>query len=136
MYAIEIPPTSPKRYTSFKHALNLRLPNEATGEWHFLTAFFDHQKDSRSALLAGEGGTINTIPSLSDLGIREMSHILKAQQVISTDLPVYVANHYQAIADLAMLQLLKGQMPTISTHKPLISGSIPKNKSTSSLPII
>jgi hypothetical protein len=115
MYAIEIPPTSPKHYISFKHALNLRLPHEDTGEWHFLTAFFDHQKDNRSAPLAGEGETINTIPSLSDLGIREMSHILKAQQVMSTDLPVYVANHYRAIADLAMLQLLQGQMPTIAT---------------------
>jgi hypothetical protein len=117
MYAIEIPPTSPKCYISFKHALNLRFPDEDTGEWHFLTAFFDDQKESRSLHLAGEGGTVDTLPSLGELGIREMSQILKAQQITSANTPVYVANHYRAIADLAMLQLLNGQMPMIATAR-------------------
>jgi hypothetical protein len=115
MYAIEIPPTSLQCYISFKHALNLRFPQEDTGEWHFLTAFFDDKKESRSAPLAGKDKSVNTIPSLGDLGIREMSRILKAQQITSANVPVYVANHYRAIADLAMSQLLKGQMPTIAT---------------------
>jgi hypothetical protein len=117
MYAIEIPLTSPQCYISFKHALNLRFPQEDTGEWHFLTAFFDDHEKSRSAPLAGAGEGVDTTPSLGDLGIREMSQILKAQQIMFTDTPVYVANHYRAIADLAMLQLLKGQMPTIATAR-------------------
>jgi hypothetical protein len=117
MHAIEIPPTSPQCYISFKHALNLRFPQEDTGEWHFLTAFFDEKDKNRSAPLAGKGKSVNTIPSLGDLGIREMSQILKAQQLASANVPVYVANHYRAIADLAMSQLLKGQMPTIATAR-------------------
>jgi hypothetical protein len=117
MYAIEIPPTSPKCYISFKHALNLRFPDEDTGEWHFLTAFFEDKKEIRSAPLAGEGEIVDTIPSLGELGIREMSKILKAQQVISANTPVYVANHYRAIADLAMIELLKGQTPMIATAR-------------------
>jgi hypothetical protein len=117
MYAIEIPPTSPQCYLSFKHALNLRFPQEDTGEWHFLTAFFDDQTQNRSAPLAGEGKSVNTTPSLGNLGIREMSQVLKAQQIVSDNVPVYVANHYRAIADLAMSQLLKSQMPTIATTR-------------------
>jgi hypothetical protein len=117
MYAIEIPPTSPQCYLSFKHALNLRFPQEDTGEWHFLTAFFDDTEKNRSAPLAGQGKSVNTIPSLGNLGIREMSQVLKAQQIVSDNVPVYVANHYRAIADLAMSQLLKGQMPTIVTTR-------------------
>jgi hypothetical protein len=102
MYAIEIPPTSPQCYISFKHALNLRFPQEDTGEWHFLTAFFDDTEKNRSAPLAGQGKSVNTIPSLGNLGIREMSQVLKAQQIVSDNVPVYVANHYREIADLAM----------------------------------
>jgi hypothetical protein len=62
MHAIEIPPTSPQCYISFKHALNLRFPQEDTGEWHFLTAFFDEKDKNRSAPLAGKGKSVNTIP--------------------------------------------------------------------------
>jgi hypothetical protein len=115
MHAIEIPPTSLQCYISFKHALNLRFPQEDTGEWHFLTAFFDDKKENRSAPLAGLGKSVNTIPSLGDLGIREMSQVIKAQQITFSNAPVYVANHYRAIADLAMSQLLQGQMPSIAT---------------------
>jgi hypothetical protein len=115
MHAIEIPPTSPLSYISFKHALNLRFPHEDTGEWHFLTAFFDDKAGNRSVPLAGQGKNVDTIPSLGDLGIREMSQVLQAQQITSSNVPVYVANHYRAIADLAMVQLLDGQMPTIAT---------------------
>ena len=121
MYAIEIPVTSPKRYISFKHALNLRYPDEDTGEWHFLSAFFNDQQKIKSAPVAGDGGLVNTTPSLGDRGIREMSQVLKAQKVISGKIPVYVANHYRAIADLAMLQILKGQRPTIATARAINS---------------
>jgi hypothetical protein len=115
MYAIKIPTTTPQQYISFSYALNLRYPSEDTGDWHFRTAFFNEADAERAAPLAGDGERVNTIPSLGIRGIREMSQILKAQEIISEDMPVYVANHYRAIADLAMLHLSQGQMPTIAT---------------------
>jgi hypothetical protein len=54
---------------------------------------------------------------LGERGIREMSQILQAQSIISDSKPVFVANHYRAIADLAMLHLSEGQMPTITTAR-------------------
>jgi hypothetical protein len=117
MYAIKIPETSPNHYISFKHALNLRYPDEDTGDWHFLSAFFDDQEDERAAPVAGEDGMVDTSPSLGERGIREMSQILQAQSIISDSKPVFVANHYRAIADLAMLHLSEGQMPTITTAR-------------------
>jgi hypothetical protein len=117
MYAIKIPATSPKRYISFSHALNLRYPDEDTGDWHFLSAFFDDQEDGRAAPIAGEGGIVDTLPSLGERGIREMSQVLKEQEITLDNIPVFVANHYRAIADLAMLHLSEGQMPTITTAR-------------------
>ena len=113
--AIPIPATSPTHYLSFKHALNLRYPTEDTGEWHFESAFFGDPEKSRSIPRAGEGEAINTNPSLGDKGIREMSEVLVSQRVLATQSPVYVANHYRAITDIAMLHLSKNQRPTIAT---------------------
>jgi hypothetical protein len=56
-----------------------------------------------------------------------MSQVLKAQQMVSDNVSVYVANHYRAIADLAMSQLLKGQMP-MTPPSQSTSGSTPRNK--------
>ncbi|PZD70280.1 hypothetical protein C1752_14785 [Acaryochloris thomasi RCC1774] len=119
MHPIAIPQTSPDRYISFKHALNLRLPDEDTGEWHFLSAFFDEGEftSSRSAPVAGAGGLVDTTPSLSDRGVREMSSILAAQEILPDDGPVYVANHYRAIADLSMLELKDCKVPTIANNR-------------------
>lgn len=115
MRAIAIPETSPERYVSFQHALNLRFPDEDTGDWHFETAFFDEEgAERRTAPLAGRDGLIDTMPALGDMGVREMTAVLKRQRIINSDAPVWVANHYRAIADLAMLHLAKGKSPTIA----------------------
>jgi hypothetical protein len=119
MYPIKIPPTTPAQYISFKHALNLRCPGEDTGEWHFLSAFFYEENTSshRSAPIAGSDGLVDTTPTLGDKGIREMSAVLAAKQIQPFNGPVYVANHYRAIADLAMLQLTEGKAPTIANAR-------------------
>lgn len=116
MQPISIPATTPIQYISFKHALNLRCPGEDTGEWHFLSAFFNDDDfiTPRSAPIAGKDGLVDTTPSLGDKGIREMSAVLESSQVQPANGPVYVANHYRAITDLVMLQLKEGNTPTIA----------------------
>lgn len=100
---LDIPPTSSERYISFFHALNLREPNEDTGDWHFKALWYDMADDPshRQIALAGEGGCrINTNPILGNLGVREMGSIVLAQKLTETRQDVYVANHYRAVADL------------------------------------
>jgi hypothetical protein len=112
---LAIPDTKPERYISFEHALNLRLPDEDTGDWHFQTAFFerDDRPSRRLIPLAGIGETVDTTPTLGTLGVRDMSQIMIQQQLpVQPGHAVYVANHYRAIADLAMLELLQAHCPS------------------------
>ena len=102
-----IPPTTPRCYLSFHTALNLRLPNELTGDWHFLSAFYSPANGPPVEVrLAGEGMEIDTNPSLGSRGIRDMADILvKKKFLTKNSSPVWVANHARAIADWAMLAL-------------------------------
>ena len=68
---IGIPETRPTCYISFFRALNLSLPDEATGGRHFHISFFGYT-DGEVAELAGEGTEVDTTPSLGTLGVREM----------------------------------------------------------------
>jgi len=107
---IEIPPTTPESYVSFNRALNLRLPEEDTGDWHPITAFFCHSEEypRKRASLAGVGCPVDTTPSLGTKGVRDMSEILERQEIMDNSGPVWFANHFRAIADLAMLYLPTG----------------------------
>ncbi len=73
-----------------------------TSDWHF-KVMFSCVKDEprRKASLAGNGMAIDTNPSLGDLSIRDMSVELERAGVCSNKAPVFVANHYRAIADIA-----------------------------------
>lgn len=109
MLPVHIPETSPEHYISFIHALNLRYPYEDTGDWHFRPSFFIQDGVAhKSTQIAGVNGCIDTTPSLKALGVREMSDILMSRGVVIKARPVYVANHYRALADLAMLDLIAG----------------------------
>ena len=115
---IEIPATSVHRYVSFNRALNLRVEGEMTGDWHFKVMFFCVKDEPRKkASLAGEGMPINSNDSLADLGIREMSKDLKREGVISHDAPVFVANHYRAIADIVMSEVQAKRVPRRVTNR-------------------
>ena len=96
---IGIPETSPTRYISFVRALNLCLPGEHTGDWHFDISFFGYT-DGESVDLAGEGTDVDTTPSLGTRGVREMGRIIGNHGIKPYDGPVYVADHYRALADL------------------------------------
>ena len=108
-YPILIPETSPTNYISFERALNLRLPDDdkefLTGDWHFETSFFGYPERTY-APLAGRKGLVNTVPALQSRGVRDMGRTIADHGIKPYDGPVWVANHYRAIADMAMHRLL------------------------------
>ena len=107
-HPILIPETSPTNYISFERALNLRLPDDEefmTGDWHFETSFFGYPEPTY-APLAGRKGLVNTVPALQSLGVRDMGRTIADHGIKPYEGPVWVANHYRAIADMAMHRLL------------------------------
>lgn len=125
LYPLAIPETQPDHYISFKHALNLRYPEEDTGDWHFQSAFFYqavHPCQNHSIPLAGSGEAVDTTPSLGIKGVRDMAIVLAKTQIpIKPDQSVYVANHYRAIADLAMMELQQARIPSCATNQAINS---------------
>jgi hypothetical protein len=121
LHPVAIPETSLEHYISFKHALNLRFANEDTGDWHFQSAFFyrtDSHSSDRSIPLAGEGEAVNTLTSLGTKGIRDMAKVIILAQIpVKPIQSVFVANHYRAIADIAMMELQQGQKPRCATNQ-------------------
>ena len=103
-FPILIPETSPTSYISFKRALNLHVPDELTGDWHFDVSFFGYPERSY-APLAGRHSLVNTTPALGSRGVRDMGRLIADYGIKPYDGPVWVANHYRAIADMAMGRL-------------------------------
>ena len=91
-YPILIPETSPTSYFSFKRALNLRLPDEWTGDWHFRVSFFGYPERS-FAPLAGPNGLVDTTRSLGSRGVRDMGRLIDDYGIKPYDGPVWVAKH-------------------------------------------
>ena len=79
--SLRIPVTTPTRYVSFQAALNLRLPGEETGDWHYCSSFFTYAEYPHTIRLAGPSGRADTTSSLGSRGVRDMAHIL-ANEVI------------------------------------------------------
>lgn len=103
-HPIQIPETSPTSYISFLRALNLRLPGELSGDWQFELSFFGFPEGTY-AHLAGGNGLVDTTFSLGSRGVREMGHLIAENGIKPYDGPVWVANHYRAIADMVMHEL-------------------------------
>ena len=108
-HPILIPTTSPTSYISFRRALNLSAPGEHTGGLHFEEYFFGFVEPTFTPL-AGPGGMVDSTPSLGSKGVRDMGRIIADHEIQPYDGPVYVANHFRALADLALSSLL---------HRPL-----------------
>lgn len=104
-HPILIPPTSPTSYISFRRALNLCLPNEWTGGLHFEEYFFGFVEPTVTPL-AGPGGRVDSTPTLGSKGVRDMGRIIADHKIQPYSGPVYVANHYRALADIALSSLL------------------------------
>ena len=103
-YPVLIPATSPTSYISFKRALNLRLAGELTGDWHFDVSFFGYPERSY-VRLAGPNSLVDTTPTLGSRGVRDMGRLIANSGIKPYEGPVWVANHYRAIADMAMDRL-------------------------------
>jgi hypothetical protein len=89
-----------------------------TGDWHFKVMFFCVIDEPRKkASLAGKGMAVNTNPSLGDLGIRDMSVELERAGVRHNKAPVFVANHYRAIADIAVSEVQAERFPKRVTNR-------------------
>lgn len=101
--AVRIPVTTPTRYLSYSAALNLRLPGEHTGDWHGDLPFVTAHDNPRVMSFASRGGWSDTTPSLGSKGVRDMAHLLEGMYIPRGCRPVWVANHYRAIADYVMV---------------------------------
>ncbi|MDE0628906.1 MAG: hypothetical protein OXH99_21130 [Bryobacterales bacterium] len=101
--AIRIPVTTPTRYVSYSAALNLRQAGEHTGDWHGDLPFIAPADNPQTLTLAGPGGWSDTTPSLGSKGVRDMAYLLEGKYVRRGCGPVWVANHYRAIADFVMV---------------------------------
>ena len=104
-YPIIFPATSPTAYVSLRRALNLSLPDEWTGDRHFHDYFFGFPKGT-VAPLAGPSGVVDTTPTLGSKGVRDLGEIIAEHKIQRYSGPIYVANHYRAIADMVVLDLL------------------------------
>ena len=109
-----IPATSSKRYISFQFALNIRFPWEFSGAGHFRETFFG-DKEPCYAEVAGTGTAVDTTPSLGSKGVRDMAQLLDKYKVRPHNGPVYVANHFRAIADISLEELQLGQGFVLAT---------------------
>lgn len=117
-HPILIPPTSPTSYISFRRALNLCLPNEWTGGLHFEEYFFGFVKPTVTPL-AGPGGRVDSTPTLGSKGVRDMGRIIADHKIQPYNGPVYVANHYRALADIALSSLLNLSLEDMREIEPV-----------------
>lgn len=108
-HPILIPATSPTSYISFRRALNLSVPGEHTGGLHFQEYFFGFVEPTVTPL-AGPGGIVDSTPSLGCKGVRDMGRIIADHEIKPHNGPVYVANHYRALADIALSSLMNRPM--------------------------
>ena len=59
----------------------------------------------------------DTTPTLGSKGVRDMAELLGKYKVKPYSGPVYVANHYRAIVDLALQELQEGERPVFATAR-------------------
>ena len=116
MSIITIPLTKPELYISFKAALNLRYPDEDTGDWHFESSFFWEGADQRNSPHGSvrEGSSIQT-PVWGTEAFGTCPLYWPLRRFCSTRDQCIAPDHYRAIADLAMLDLAEGKTPMIAT---------------------
>ena len=116
-HPILIPPTSPTSYVSFRRALNLCLPDEWTGGLHFHEYYFGYVEPTVTPL-AGPGGRVDSTPSLGSKGVRDMGRIIADHKIQPYNGPVYVANHYRALADIALSSLMNWPLQDLREIEP------------------
>ena len=90
--------------------MNVRLPSEDTGDWHFRREDFPFK-----APLAGpDSEGLNTH---SALGVRDMASALARHDIGDGSVPIYIANHYRAIADIAARMIVESLDERVLTNR-------------------
>ena len=96
-----IPETSLRHYITGITALNIPLPEEGYGDWHFIEAFYGRGQRTPKIFVAGDKEEWNTHAIFGDFGIYECAEKLKKLGVeIPVGKKVYVAGHYRAVLDM------------------------------------
>ncbi|MCY4327329.1 MAG: hypothetical protein OXC53_07055, partial [Rhodobacteraceae bacterium] len=109
-----IPATTQTRYISCLTALNIRQLWEDTGDWHQHTALFvPASKPDVELPCVGTGEDIDTTPSLGSTGVRDMKRALDRLYKREIAEPIWVANHFRAIADIVMMD----QITLMNLHR-------------------
>ncbi|MCL1985433.1 MAG: type IV toxin-antitoxin system AbiEi family antitoxin domain-containing protein [Betaproteobacteria bacterium] len=103
---------SEKRYISGMAALNLRAPENTSGDWHFGNVFYNREPQNNAVTVAGEGEELNTNHIFRNYGIYDCTDILRGQGLHAEGAPSFAANHFRAILDLAF-ECLRDQRPPV-----------------------
>ena len=119
--AVRIPVTTQTRYLSYSVALSLRLPGEDTGEGGGDAPFVTPVGSPRTLTPAGPGGWSDTTPSLGSMGVRDMAHVIEGLYIPPGCGPVWVANHYRAIADYVLVDTQGCWCAKFPRHLPVYS---------------
>lgn len=108
----QLPKTSKRHYITGMTALNIPLPEEGYGDWHFIEAFYGRGSRSPKMFLAGEGEEWSTQSIFGEFGIYECSEKLKKMGiVVPSGQKVYVAGHYRAVLDMLYRSVKRGRYP-------------------------
>jgi hypothetical protein len=103
---------SEKRYISGMAALNLRAPENTSGDWHFGNVFYNREPQNNAVTVAGEGEELNTNHIFRNYGIYDCTDVLRGQGLHAEGAPAFAANHFRAILDLAF-ECLRDQRPPL-----------------------
>jgi hypothetical protein len=95
------PETSMRHYLTGTTALNIPLPEEGNGDWHFIEAFYGRHHRAPKIFTAGEGEAWNTNSIFGNFGIYECSTTLRKSGLnIPQNQKIYTAGHYRAVLDM------------------------------------
>ena len=111
---IFLPRTTPRIYVSSILALNINSP-EHTGDWHS-SMYWEHPENSKIDLwIFGDGQKFNTNHLLGELGIIDGTSRLNKMGYYPENIPVWVADHPRAFADILYVSVLElGKLETIT----------------------
>jgi hypothetical protein len=107
-----LPKTSQHHYITGTTALNVPLPEEGYGDWHFNEAFYGRGSHSPKIFMAGKGEKWNSDVIFGDWGIYECSEKLRGLGLpVPLNEKVFVASHYRAVLDMLFRCIKQGNYP-------------------------
>jgi hypothetical protein len=106
-----LPKTSLDHYITGITALNIPMPDEGYGDWHFHEAFYGRGNILPKIFMAGTGEECDTNAIFGDNGVYSCEEQLKEIGISITEEKVYAAGHYRAVLDMLYGCLKRGNYP-------------------------